>query len=82
MRLELKIIKFFNHLETKKVSISNHTNKYLVNKYYEYIGFTKEKTMNEWFIELASNKYKPYTEVLSAIKRARNYEQRWKRKIE
>ena len=79
MRFELKIVKFFNYLESENVSISGHTNKYLIEKYYNYIGFRKESTMEEWFKGLATNKYPTHNILRNAIKKARNYELKWRR---
>ena len=79
MRLETKIVKFFNVLETQDITISKHTNRYLIKEYYNFIGFNDESSMNDWFRGLASNKYPVYSATEQAVKRARNYELRWRR---
>lgn len=79
MKLELEIVKFFVHLESKNISISGHTNKYLIQKYYEHLGLCENQSLEHWFSGLATKKYPVYTDTNNAVKKARNYELKWQR---
>ena len=81
MRLELKIVKFFKELESQNIIISKHTNRYLIEKYYNYLGFNDESSMNDWFRNLANKKYPLYSSTEKAVKSVRNYELRWRRNL-
>lgn len=81
MRLELKIVKFFKEIE-KTIDISKHTNKYLIEKYYNHIGFNDDTPLNLWFINVATKKYPVFSAVEEAVKRARTYELRWRRNLD
>ena len=81
MKLELKIVEFFKHLEELDLDISTKTSKSLIEEYYNHIGFNEKSSLTDWFRGLAEERYKPYTTVESALKKARNYELRWRRNI-
>ena len=81
MKLELKIVEFFKHLEELEINISLKTSKSLIEEYYNYLGFNDDSSMEDWFKSLANSKYPLYSKTEKAMKTARNFELRWRRNL-